>query len=167
MRRPTTAYLGLGSNLGDRLAMLCRAREELAGRPGILGVRSSRLYETAPVGGPPGQRDYLNAVLGVEIVLNPAELQACCQEIEAGLGRERGERWAARTLDIDLLLVGDRILDSPELILPHPRLAERRFVLEPLCDLAPGLAHPRLGLSISQLLERLEQPSACVCRGAW
>lgn len=126
-------YLGLGSNLGDRLANLSRAVEELAGR-GVRVVRSSRVYETDPVGGPP-QPQYLNAVVEVATDLEPEELLRVCLEVESELGRTRGERWGPRTIDIDLLAYGDREIAEPDLTLPHPRMHEREFVLVPLLEL--------------------------------
>ncbi len=126
-------YLGLGSNLGDRLANLAAAVRALDGRD-VRTLRSSRVYETDPVGGPP-QPEYLNAVIEVETTLEPAELLRVCVDVEDELGRERGERWGSRTIDIDLLAYGDREIDEPELTVPHPRMHERAFVLVPLLEL--------------------------------
>lgn len=134
----TPAYLGLGSNLGDRLGHLQLAVDALARVPGVRVNAVSRVYETAPVGGPP-QDPYLNAVVAIETKLDPYELLRCCQEIEALAARERGERWGPRTLDIDLLLVDDARLEEDELTIPHPRMWERGFVLAPLRDVAPEL----------------------------
>ena len=126
-------YLGLGSNLGDRLSNMTRAVEELE-RRGVRVVRSSRVYETDPVGGPP-QPDYLNAVVEVETELEPGELLRVCLEVESELGRVRGERWGPRSIDIDVLTYGDREIDEPDLTIPHPRMHERAFVLVPLLEL--------------------------------
>ena len=126
-------YLGLGSNLGDRLANLTAALRGLEDRD-VRTVRSSRVYETDPVGGPP-QPEYLNAVIEVETTLEPRELLNVCLEVETELGRERGERWGPRTIDIDLLAYGDRQIDEPNLTVPHPRMHERAFVLVPLLEL--------------------------------
>lgn len=151
------AYLGLGSNLGDRLELLQRARALLEATGGILVSASSPLYQTTPVGGPEGQRDYLNAVLRIQTCLGPRALLERCLEIEALLGRTRQVRWDARSLDLDLLLFGQTILAEPGLELPHPRMHLRRFVLAPLADLAPDLPHPLLGRTISTLLEECPQ----------
>lgn len=127
-------YLALGSNLGDRAAHLQRAVADL---DGVVGV--SPVYETEPVGGPGGQGAYLNAVVALETVLTPRDLLGECRRLEAVAGRVRAERWGARTLDVDVLLVGDLRVDEPDLVVPHPRLWERRFVLAPLRDIAPDL----------------------------
>jgi 2-amino-4-hydroxy-6-hydroxymethyldihydropteridine diphosphokinase len=131
-------YLGIGSNLGDRLAYLQLAVDELAARAGIAVVAVSRVYETAPVGGPP-QDAYLNAVVAIDTDLGPFEVLRECQRIEERAERVRAERWGPRTLDVDVLLVGDHRIENPTLTLPHPRMWERGFVLAPLRDVAPDL----------------------------
>jgi 2-amino-4-hydroxy-6-hydroxymethyldihydropteridine diphosphokinase len=131
------AYLGIGSNLGDRLASLQLAVDELATTDGIAVVAASRVYETAPVGGPE-QPDYLNAVVAVDTVLTAHELLGVAQGIEAAAERVRTVRWGPRTLDVDVLLVGDERVDDPDLVVPHPRLAERAFVVVPLAELDPA-----------------------------
>src|SRR6266542_2170675 len=128
------AFLGLGSNLGDRLGALRAAVDLLAAVPGVRVVRSSRVYETEPVG--PRQPDYLNAVVEVATVLSPRELLDACLEVERRLGRVRRERWGPRTIDVDVLTYGDREVDEPGLEVPHPRMHERGFVLAPLLELA-------------------------------
>ena len=133
-----TAYLALGSNLGDRLSFLQAAVTALRATPGIEVTGLSRVYETAPVGGPE-QGPYLNAVVALRTALGPAELLAVARRIEEQAQRVRAERWGARTLDVDVLLVGDLQVDEPDLAVPHPRMWERRFVLAPLADLAPDL----------------------------
>jgi 2-amino-4-hydroxy-6-hydroxymethyldihydropteridine diphosphokinase len=131
-------YLGIGSNLGDRLAYLQFAVDELARRPGIHVVGVSRVYETEPVGGPP-QDAYLNAVVAIETDLDPNELLHVCRLIEERAERVRVERWGPRTLDVDVLLLGSWRVDVFDLTLPHPRMWERGFVLAPLRDVAPEL----------------------------
>lgn len=148
---PIIAHVALGSNLGSRLELLRAARTRLAALPGVTLLASSPLYETAPVGGPPGQGDFFNAVLELQAALTPQQLLAACLQIESDLGRVRGERWAARCIDLDLLFCDDLVMAAPELTLPHPRLHLRRFVLLPLADLAPGKMHPLLKLSIADL----------------
>jgi 2-amino-4-hydroxy-6-hydroxymethyldihydropteridine diphosphokinase len=127
------AYLGLGSNQGDRLDRLRRAMEMLGDR-GARPVRSSRVYETDPEGGPP-QPDYLNAVLEVKTELEPRALLEASLDVEADLGRVRGERWGPRVIDIDILTYGDLRVDEPDLQVPHPRMHERAFVMVPLLEL--------------------------------
>jgi 2-amino-4-hydroxy-6-hydroxymethyldihydropteridine diphosphokinase len=128
------AYLGIGTNLGDRLAHLQGAVDGVAATPGVDVVAVSPVYETAPVGGPP-QPDYLNAVVAVETARAPSELLALAHRLEADADRVRLERWGPRTLDVDVLLVGDLRVDEPDLVVPHPRMTERAFVLVPLADL--------------------------------
>jgi 2-amino-4-hydroxy-6-hydroxymethyldihydropteridine diphosphokinase len=133
------AYLGLGSNVGDRLAHLQAAVDGLAGTDGIEVVAVSPVYETAPVGGPP-QDDYLNAVVALDTELTSRDLLDVARRLEAGEHRVRAERWGPRTLDVDVLLVGDDVVDEPDLVVPHPRMRERAFVLVPLSELAPEWA---------------------------
>jgi 2-amino-4-hydroxy-6-hydroxymethyldihydropteridine diphosphokinase len=128
------ALLGLGSNLGDRLANLQAVVDLLGRRPGVHVLRSSRVYETDPVGGPP-QPKYLNAVVEIETSLEPHELLSACLEVEGELGRVRVERWGPRTIDVDLLTFDERTVDEPDLVVPHPRMHERAFVLLPLAEL--------------------------------
>lgn len=133
------AYLGIGSNLGDRLAYLQLAVDRLATADGVTVVAVSPVYETDPIGGPV-QDDFLNAVVAVETSLTPAALLAVAQGAEVAAARVRAERWGPRTLDVDVLLFADVVSDDPVLTIPHPRMAERAFVLAPLHDLAPDLA---------------------------
>jgi 2-amino-4-hydroxy-6-hydroxymethyldihydropteridine diphosphokinase len=133
------AYLGLGSNLGDRAAHLQDAVDGLAATDGITVIAISPVYETKPVGGPE-QPDYLNGVVAVDTDLTPRQLLDVAQRLESEAERQRGERWGPRTLDVDVLLVGDEHVDEPDLIVPHPRLFERPFVMVPLADLDPMLA---------------------------
>jgi 2-amino-4-hydroxy-6-hydroxymethyldihydropteridine diphosphokinase len=128
------AYLGLGSNLGDRLGNLQRAVDLLGATPGITVVRSSRVYETDPVGGPP-QPDFLNAVVEIETGLSPRDLLHACLSIEERLKRGRGVRWGPRTVDLDVLTYGRDEVHEKDLEIPHPRMHERGFVLVPLLEL--------------------------------
>jgi 2-amino-4-hydroxy-6-hydroxymethyldihydropteridine diphosphokinase len=132
------AYLAIGSNLGDRLAHLQSAVDGLAATAGIDVVAVSAVYETDPVG--PEQPDYLNAVVAVDTTLHAHALLAVGQRLEARAHRVRGERWGPRTLDVDVVFFGDEQLDTPDLVVPHPRWEERDFVLAPLADLGyPGI----------------------------
>jgi 2-amino-4-hydroxy-6-hydroxymethyldihydropteridine diphosphokinase len=128
------AFLGLGSNLGDRLGHLRRAVGSI---PDVVAV--SPVYETDPMGGPVEQGAYLNAVVELGTDLAPRDLLALARRLEAQAGRVRTERFGPRTLDVDVLLVGDMVVDDDDLVVPHPRMWERRFVLTPLADLAPEL----------------------------
>lgn len=130
------AYLGLGSNLGDRLATLERAVDLLEATSGIEVVACSRVWETDPIGGPP-QPDFLNVVLRIETSRAPAELLAACNDVEATLDRVRDVRWGPRTIDIDVLTIDGYVSDDPHLTVPHPRMTQRAFVLMPLIDLDP------------------------------
>ena len=131
------AFIGLGSNLGDRRAHLRAAIEGLAADGDVVAV--SPLYETAPVGGPAGQDDYLNVVVELRTADSPRALLERSQSLEVAAHRERTERWGPRTLDADVLWVEGEEVDEADLTVPHPRLWERRFVLAPLADLAPDL----------------------------
>ena len=146
----TLAYLLLGSNLGDRAARLAQARQDLAATAGRL-VATSALYETA-AWGVKDQPAFLNQVLALETELDASALLAACLAAEQQQGRERLVRWAARTLDVDILLFGQEIIATPSLAVPHPALPGRRFALVPLAELAPQLLHPQLHRTISQLL---------------
>jgi 2-amino-4-hydroxy-6-hydroxymethyldihydropteridine diphosphokinase len=144
-----TAYLLLGSNLGDRAAILAEAIRQLATAGTVAAVSS--LYETA-AWGLEDQPTFLNQAVQLLTTLSPAELLAACLATEQRAGRERLVRWGARTLDVDILLYDAAIIDTPTLQLPHPRLPERRFALVPLAELAPHLLHPGLHRTITQLL---------------
>jgi 2-amino-4-hydroxy-6-hydroxymethyldihydropteridine diphosphokinase len=138
----TTAYVGLGANLGDPRAQLEQALAELAARPGVELQAVSSAYESDPVGPVHDQPPFLNAVAEISTTLEPAPLLTTLHEIENDLGRTRTVRFGPRTCDLDLLLYGDVVSDDPAVLLPHPRLAERRFVLDPLAELSPMLELP-------------------------
>jgi 2-amino-4-hydroxy-6-hydroxymethyldihydropteridine diphosphokinase len=150
----TLAFLGLGSNLGDRLANLQRAVDLLEATNGVRVVRSSRVYETDPVG--PAQPDYLNAVIQVKTSRSPRALLEAALAVEQQMGRIRTERWGPRVIDVDVLTFGDQEVDEPGLQVPHPRMHERGFVLAPLLELQadpplPGgrrVATLRVGLDL-------------------
>ncbi|PIQ83762.1 MAG: 2-amino-4-hydroxy-6-hydroxymethyldihydropteridine diphosphokinase [Candidatus Omnitrophica bacterium CG11_big_fil_rev_8_21_14_0_20_63_9] len=148
-------FIGIGSNEGDRLTMISQAIRQLSATRGIRLVQMATIRETDPVGGPPQER-YLNTVIEIETELAPPALLRTLQGIEHALGRRRqAERWGPRTIDLDLLLYDDRILHDPSLTVPHPRMHERRFVLEPLAELAPAFIHPVIKRDIAALLREL------------
>jgi 2-amino-4-hydroxy-6-hydroxymethyldihydropteridine diphosphokinase len=146
--------IGLGSNLGDSQAILTGAIERLKMHPQIELSAVSSWYLTAPIG--PPQPNYLNGCLTIETSLTPLDLLGVLQSIEAEFGRVRQEIWGARTLDLDLLLYGDRIIDLPTLQIPHPQMRDRAFVLVPLAEIAPNRIEPRSGESIATLAKKLE-----------
>jgi 2-amino-4-hydroxy-6-hydroxymethyldihydropteridine diphosphokinase len=152
------AFVGLGSNLGEREALIRQALDELAALPGTTLIRVSSLYDTEPVGEIEQPR-FLNAVAMLDTELTARQLLWNLQRIEARLGRTRTQRWGPRTMDLDLLLYGDLVIEEADLVLPHPELAHRAFVLVPLVELDPQLVHPVSGLTAVQLLARLEHKS--------
>lgn len=151
-----TAYVAAGSNLGDREAFLKMGIEGIASHPLCRVEGAAPLYETTPYGGVE-QGEFLNTVLRVKTLLSPEEFLTLLQEQEQRAGRERKVHWGPRTLDLDLLFFDDRILETPRLIVPHPDMENRDFVLKPLCDLAPGLIHPVKGRPVCALLRELEK----------
>jgi 2-amino-4-hydroxy-6-hydroxymethyldihydropteridine diphosphokinase len=154
-----TIYLGLGANLGDRRANLEAALAALRAHPRVRLTAVSSFIDTPPMGGPPGQPTYLNGAARIETDLEPADLLAELKRIERSLGRRDGPRWGPRPCDLDILLYGDRVVDDPDLIIPHLGLRERRFVLEPLCEIAPEAIDPLTGRTVRELLARLERRS--------
>jgi 2-amino-4-hydroxy-6-hydroxymethyldihydropteridine diphosphokinase len=147
------AYIGVGSNLGDPVARVQAAFDALARVPRTQLIARSSLYRTRPFG-PVAQDHFVNAVAGVLTQLTPVELLAALRDIESAAGRVRTERWGPRTLDLDLLVYGDRRIAEPDLTVPHPGIAERGFVLRPLNDVAPTLDVPGVG-RVEELLKRL------------
>lgn len=147
--------ISLGANLGDRAGVIERGLVKLACHPSVQIVRSSQLHETDPVGGPAGQPGFLNAAAVLQTSLPPMELLALLLQVETELGRVRDVRWGPRQLDLDLLLYEDVVLTESSLVVPHPRMAWRRFVLEPAAEIAPDMLHPGIGWSIARLLGHL------------
>ena len=148
------AALGLGANLGDRPAALQTAVDQICANSQVLRASVSRIFQTTPVGGP-AQADYYNAVLVVDTELNATELLALGIQAEESLLRTRDVRWEARTLDVDVLAVGDKVSSDPKLILPHPRAAERGFVLAPWAEVDPDFTLGGTGQTVAELLAAL------------
>ena len=158
----TKCLIGLGSNLGDRAATLDAAVDALATSGGVQLMRQSSWQLTLPVGGSGPQPEFLNGAALLETSHEATDVLALLQQIETQHGRIRGERWGSRTLDLDLLLYGDAIVDTPSLTVPHPRMSFRRFVLEPAVEIAPQMVHPTIGWTLEQLLSQLDSGSDCI-----
>jgi 3-oxoacyl-[acyl-carrier protein] reductase len=152
-----TAFIALGSNVGDRRAFLAAAVRRLRAEPGVRVLEVSENYATAPVGCPPGAGEFLNAAAAVETDRSPEDLLALLLKVERQYGRVRAEPNSPRTLDLDLLLYGDRVIDTPDLVVPHPRMHERAFVLVPLADVAPDAVHPTLKKTVRDLAAALPE----------
>ena len=149
-------FIGVGSNQGDRLEAISKAARALGAIGGVRLLQMATVIETEPVGGPP-QGPYLNTVVEVETRLQPRDLLKVLQAVERQLGRlPSAERWAPRPIDLDILLYDDLVMAEPDLSIPHPRMHERVFVLEPLVQLAPAAVHPLLKQTVAALRERLD-----------
>ncbi len=151
----SVCLIGLGSNVGDRKAVLEQAVDQIARHPAVRLIERSPWLETPPVGGPAGQPPYLNGAATLETSFPPEALLDLLHEVEARLGRRRQERWGPRPIDLDLLLCGQEVRQTPALVLPHPRMTWRRFVLEPAARVAAGMIHPLTGWTVEQHLDHL------------
>jgi 2-amino-4-hydroxy-6-hydroxymethyldihydropteridine diphosphokinase len=149
------AYIALGSNLEPRGKYIQRALTMIAEQPGIEVLEVSSVYETEPEGGPEGQPAFLNAAAKLKTTLTPTELLNALQAIEKELGRKRDVFWGPRTIDLDILLFDQEIVSTDRLIIPHPLMHERRFVLQPLAQIAPEVMHPILQMTARTILESL------------
>lgn len=152
---PATAYIALGANLGDRRANIESALEKLRQTPNLTLQKISTLIENAAMGGPADSPPFLNGAAEIQTTLSAAQLLTRLLEIEKEIGRVRREKWGPRLIDLDLLLYDNQIISEPNLTLPHPLLHVRRFVLEPLAQIAPELVHPVLHKTIRALLGQL------------
>lgn len=153
---PVIAYVALGANLGDRAKTLESAIAQLRGTEGILVLKYSTLHETAAVGGPMGSPPFLNAVVEIQTSLSPDTVLETLLSVEKNLGRVRRDKWEPRTIDLDLILYGDAVINTPHLTIPHPLMHQRRFVLAPLAEIAPEAIHPLLTKSAKALLAGLK-----------
>lgn len=150
-----TVYIGIGSNLGDRYQNCLKAVDRLRRIPGVKISGISGWYLTKPVGFD-RQEWFINGALSLEVVIPAWDLLKGLMRVEQGMGRVRMEPWGPRIIDLDILLYGNQIIEEEDLKVPHPLMHVRRFVLVPMVDLAPGVPHPSMGLTMSQLLEQLQ-----------
>ena len=155
--KPEIAYIGIGSNLGDKSSNCRYAIDRIETLPGCHAIARSSLFKTEPEG-VTGQPWYVNCIAEIAVTINAFELLKGLMNIESAMGRVRRKRWEARIIDLDILLFGQEIRDSHNLIIPHPLMHKRRFVLEPLAQLAPDLVHPVLKITIQELLNQLPLP---------
>ena len=162
----SVCLIAFGANQGDREQMLERALQQLGGQ-GFRDCQASRLYRTRPIGGPAEQGEYVNAVIRAQCSGSPAEIVARLLAVEEACGRRRSERWAPRTIDLDLLLMGDELIDQPNVQLPHPRMTCRRFVLEPACEIAADLRHPWSGATLGVLSQAITQAIPYTAAWLW
>ena len=147
------AFIGIGSNLGNRIENCIRAVEEISNFARIISISS--IYETEPVDRE-DQPDFINCAIGIETSLSPFDLLISLQSVENIIGRERIEKWGPRKIDLDIIFYDNLLIETDELIIPHPRAHLRRFVLEPLFEIAPDFIHPNLKISVSELLSNLK-----------
>lgn len=152
--------VSFGANLGTRESAIACAARELSAMAGVENFRASRLYETPPIGGPSGQDPFLNGVAAFDTTAGARQVLAWLQDLEARLGRKRTSRWAARSIDLDVVLHGNLIGGASDLTVPHPRYTARRFVLRPACDVAADYHDPRFGWTIRRLADHLESGNA-------
>jgi len=156
IRPEVLAYVGLGSNVGDRESNLRKALDMIDSEDGVGVLRVSSFCESEPVG-PQDQPDFINAVAEVQTSLAPRSLLEVLQRIEREMGRTRSRRWGPRPIDLDILLFGDQLVSEPDLVIPHRLMHLRGFVLEPLCELIPEAEHPVAGLRFCELLDRVQR----------
>ncbi len=152
-------FIGVGSNLGDPALQCLEAVRRLSAIKGIKFLRRSVLYRTEPVGFA-GQDWFVNAVAEIRTVLTPRKLLEALQAVETGMGRVKGPRWGPRPIDLDILLYGQELIREEGLVIPHPELHKRRFVLEPLCEIASYVIHPAFGVSVRGLMDRLKDENS-------
>ncbi len=151
-------FVGVGSNMDDPAEQSLKALERVSGTDGVKLLRRASLYRTEPIGSP-DQDWFINTIVEIRTVLTARELLMALQDIENSMGRIRNEKWGPRTIDLDILLYGQEVIQEKDLCIPHPELHKRRFILEPLCEIAPYVIHPAFGVSVRGLMDRLEDKS--------